>query len=106
MLTTMEQNSLEKRFDALTVTLEERFNQIDKRFEAIDKRFDVMYEYMRVSFGEIRQDIRAIHGRLSDVEEKGVDTEDRLVGVEAAVDKDAVKLISHEKRIRRLEKAS
>lgn len=90
MLTTQEQNSLEKRLDALTVTIE--------------KRFDAMYEYMSTSFGEIRQDMRAIHGRLSDVEEKGVDTEDRLTGVEAAVDTDAVKLMGHEKRIRRLEK--
>lgn len=100
MLNAMEQNtlrSLEKRFDALIITL-------DKRFEAIDKRFDAMYEYMRVSFKQIHQDMVAIHGRVTDVEEKGIDTEDRLTGVEKAVDKDSLQLLDHEKRIRRIEK--
>ena len=91
MLTMKEQNSIEKRLDELTIIM--------------NSRFDAMYEYMSVSFKEIRQDIRAIHGRLSDVEEKDIDTEDRLTGVEKAVDTDSIQLLDHQKRIRRLEKA-
>jgi uncharacterized membrane-anchored protein YhcB (DUF1043 family) len=104
MLTTMEQNALKKQLDELTITLEARFNRIDERFEAVDKRFDAMYEYMSVSFKQIHQDMRAIHGRMTDVEEKDIDTEDRLTGVEKAVDKDSIQLMDHQKRLRRLEK--
>ncbi|MDB5237334.1 MAG: hypothetical protein JWL88_436 [Parcubacteria group bacterium] len=90
MLTAMEQNAIKKQLDELTITM--------------NMRFDAMYEYMRISFKEVREDIRAIHGRLTDVEEKDIDTEVRLTGVEKAIDTESIQLMDHQKRIRRLEK--
>jgi septation ring formation regulator EzrA len=89
MLNVMEKNSLAS---------------LEKRFGSFEERFDAMYEYMKTSFERVHQDMRAIHGRLTDVEEKDIDTEDRLTGVEKAMDAESIQLMDHQKRIRRLEK--
>lgn len=54
--------------------------------------------------GQIQEGTRDLKGRMGRVEEKLEDAREILDGVARAVDKDAVTVLDHERRIRRLEK--
>ena len=69
------------------------FTKVDERFEQVDVRFDKMDE----RFDKLEKRTGSIENTLEDMKET-------LGGIERAVDKDAVTVLDHERRIRHLEK--
>jgi hypothetical protein len=78
-----------KRFDIV----DKKFGTIDKRFVAMNERIDTIDEHL----GEVKH-------KLAKVEVTVLDMQDDLRGALKAIDADSLKVLNHEKRIRRLEK--
>lgn len=61
---------------------------------------------MDVQFDEVKYRITALEKRTGSLEDSVEDMKDTLNGVARAVDKDALVIMNHERRIRHLEKSS
>ena len=51
---------MDKRFEAMQTSMNQRFEQVDKRFEQVDKRF----EQVDKRFESVQQDIRGLQQRM------------------------------------------
>jgi chromosome segregation ATPase len=51
---------MDKRFEAMQTSMNQRFEQVDKRFEQVDKRF----EQVDKRFESVQQDIRELQRRM------------------------------------------
>ncbi len=70
----------------------------------IETRLDMLLEYMKNGFEQMHVSFREINSRLTGIDEHLEDVEDRLVGVERAVDSNTLQLLDHQKRVQRIEK--
>jgi len=73
--------------------MEERFNGVGERFNKVENKI-----------GDVENRMTAVEKRLGAVGNTLEDMRETLKGVERAVDKDAVTIISHGRRIAHLEK--
>lgn len=73
--------------------------------EAVQGGFQKMEEKMENGFNDLGYRVTAVEKRVGDVENTLEDMRKTLEGVERAVDKDAVTIVNHGRRIVRLEKA-
>lgn len=93
--------------DARFVAVDKRFDAVDKRFVAVDKKFDAIDKKFVLINGRIDnvdERLGEVKHKLTKVEVTVLDTQDDLRGALAAIDGDSIKVLDHEKRIRRLEK--
>ena len=71
-------------------------------FAKVDSKFD----NTGVQFDEVKYRITALEKRTGSLENSVEDMKDTLNGVARAVDKDALVIMNHERRIRHLEKSN
>jgi peptidoglycan hydrolase CwlO-like protein len=77
----------------LTEAVQTGFAKVDDKFDNVDMQFD-----------EVKYRITALEKRTGSLENSVEDMKDTLNGVARAVDKDALVIMNHERRIRHLEK--
>ncbi|RJQ35252.1 hypothetical protein C4568_01375 [Candidatus Parcubacteria bacterium] len=93
---------MKKHFERIEV----RFDSVDKRFDGIDKRLNLQQDVLvthNKMLEDVLEDVRDLrHGQLE--HDKRFDAlESTVRGISRAIDKDSVKVIDHERRIKRLE---
>lgn len=93
--------------DSFVKVTDKRFNEIDKRFDGVDKRFvavDKSLIFINNRIDRLDERLGLVDRRLAKVEVTVLDMQDEIRGALNALDKDSIKILDHEKRIRRLEK--
>lgn len=93
--------ALEQRFTIFETALAELAIAMQAGFARIEKGLTLINH--RVDAIDIR--LTDVERQLGKVEVALVDLQDEVAGLSRAIDKDAVTLINHEKRIKLLEKA-
>ncbi|MBI2409821.1 hypothetical protein HYV30_02140 [Candidatus Kaiserbacteria bacterium] len=88
-----------KKSDTYEPTLSDVLGAVQTGFEKIENKFEERFDGL-----EYR--MTAIEKRTGALEDAVEDMKETLDGVARAVDKDSVKILDHERRIRRLEKAN
>lgn len=82
-------------------TISDVLEAVQTGFAKVDDKFN----NMDVQFDEVKYRITALEKRTGSLEDSVEDMKDTLNGVARAVDKDALVIMNHERRIRHLEKA-
>ena len=95
--------------NTLTTAVQKGFQGVEKKFEGVEKRLDRLE--IRQSTHDSRMErveveIRGMSRRLGAVEVELGDVHETVNAIADAVDKDALTIINHEKRIGRLEAVS
>ena len=101
METTVNKNNLEP-------TLYDVIEIMNAGFDRVDQ----LEQGMKEGFGQVRIEIRELGDRVGSLETRVTDLalkvdglDQKVGGLEAAFDRDTVKLLNHEKRITKLERA-
>jgi hypothetical protein len=92
--------AIQKLDDRLTTEIQGVLQIMDTRFLVIDKKLVAIHDRV----GHIDERLGDVQRRLGKVEVLALDMQDDLRGALAAIDDDSVKVLDHEKRIRRIEK--
>lgn len=82
-------------------TINERFNFVATHFKKVDEQFGTVFAQLHAlhdNMKELQEGQKQHDGRFDEIEES-------LEAISKAVDKDAITIISHERRIRSLERA-
>ncbi|MBI4088655.1 hypothetical protein HY415_01010 [Candidatus Kaiserbacteria bacterium] len=82
-------------------TLSDVLGAVQTGFAKVENRFD----NVDGKINDLKYRVTAIEKRTGSIEETVEDMKDTLTGVARAVDKDTLTIMSHERRIRHLEKA-
>lgn len=93
----------------LTEAVQTGFAKVDDRFDRVESRLDKVENRLnRVEGGinDVGYRVTALEKRTGSLEIAVEDMNETLNGVARAVDKDAVAILDHERRIRHPEKAS
>jgi len=61
---------MDRRFEAMQRTMQERFEAIDKRFEEMDRRFEAMQRTMQERFEEMDRRFEEVYRRFDYVDQR------------------------------------
>ena len=89
-----------KSVQDLTLAVQSGFQHMEARFDGVENRLGGVEGRL----GEVEQELRGVSRRVGSLEEKVEDMDETLSAVAKAVDKDAVTILDHERRIVKLEK--
>jgi hypothetical protein len=108
----MTDAALDLRLTSIETTMLDIVIAMQKGFQRMEERFVLLETRMEKGFALMNERMDNFEIRLSVVEKKAtaieiilLDMQEELSGQGRAIDKDAVTLMGHEKRIVRLEKA-